>query len=317
MMTDYSMMYQKNRFSQTQVHRQLGQATVELVLLVMVSVILVLTLAFQIYQPFSTWLDNYMGSYLECLIDIGELPTVSGSARGDQVCGSRFEPFTMTRGRPPIIGSGSDSSGASNSGSGGSGSNSASSSSDGPNRSNSNTAGGADDSGSSGTDGSSSNGSRRGSGSNVIRSGTAGASDLATDEEARRRRIGGSQRPSQGSGDDRNFIVGAGSDGSMSEDERSRRLRAIGVAGMLEDEQARSERLQPRVVRSEAEGDALSSSKKIKVKSPDRKVAMEEDQQDGWNLGRLFRIAIIVLIIIGLVLFIGGQAVSISKGMEK
>lgn len=315
------MMYQKNRIHQTLVRSQLGQATVELVLLISVSLILMLTFAFQIYQPFSSWLDSYMGQYLECLIDMGELPTVSGSGRGDLVCGSRFEAFTMVRGRPPILGSGS--SGRSSGSQSGSNRNSSSSSGrgrNGNNTSSSSNSGSGSNNGQGSADSGGGSRSSTGSGrSQIVRSSTGGLSDVATDEESRRRRVGSKNDKKNGSGSesDRNFVVGGRSDGSISEDERLRRLRTIGVAGQIEEERERAERGQSRVVRSSSEAEGSSSQKRLVVKNKERKIAAEDQQEQGWNLGRIFRIAIIVLIIIGLILFIGGQAVSISKGMEK
>jgi hypothetical protein len=56
---------------------QAGQTTVEYILIVALSVTIILGLMSQFYKPFGNWMQDYMGQYLECLLDVGELPTVA------------------------------------------------------------------------------------------------------------------------------------------------------------------------------------------------------------------------------------------------
>ncbi|MFN7453994.1 MAG: hypothetical protein ACK5RO_04975, partial [Pseudobdellovibrionaceae bacterium] len=56
--------------------------------------------------------------------------------------------------------------------------------------------------------------------------------------------------------------------------------------------------------------------KKMVVKPPTQKIIQSEAEFD-LGFGKIFRIAIIVAIILALLFFIGGQALQISKSMQK
>ena len=78
-----------------------GQAVVEYILLMVVSVGLITVLALRLIGPFRDWARNYLGAYVECLLDAGELPTLSGEVEGS-ACEEGFEKFSYADGRPPV-----------------------------------------------------------------------------------------------------------------------------------------------------------------------------------------------------------------------
>jgi len=81
-----------------------GQALVEYVLVLIVTVSIILSLIAQIFTPFGNFLDKYMGSYVSCLLDFGELPTLGSpisTIANEDGCDARFETFSVSSGRPP------------------------------------------------------------------------------------------------------------------------------------------------------------------------------------------------------------------------
>ncbi len=81
-----------------------GQAMVEYILMLIVSISILLALITQFFKPFNLFLQNYMGSYVQCLLDFGELPSLgsdTGSAKDDGDCNTGFEAFSVAGGRSP------------------------------------------------------------------------------------------------------------------------------------------------------------------------------------------------------------------------
>ncbi len=62
---------------------QKGAGLVEYLLLLIIGVSLILGLMNQFYRPFGQWLTNYTGSYLQCLLETGELPALGGTTSGE------------------------------------------------------------------------------------------------------------------------------------------------------------------------------------------------------------------------------------------
>ena len=53
---------------------QRGQAVVEYILIIIVSITLILALATKLIKPLSNFMENYAGGYVECLLETGDLP---------------------------------------------------------------------------------------------------------------------------------------------------------------------------------------------------------------------------------------------------
>lgn len=261
---------------------QSGQATVEYILLVAISVALILGLMTQIYRPFSNWMNNYMGEYLECLLDVGELPTVGGSSASGE-CNSRFEAFTIADGRPAANGPGQRDKNSEED----------PNSERNTNRSNSTSSGGG--------------------------AGVAGT--------PRRNSIGqraGADKMGGTNGD--SVVVEKLSDTKYF---RARGSSSTNLSSTSSSGQGRDTWTMPRSRTGEKEvketsvavqtGDFNSSQGKIKkmiIKQPERKVT-SEDESVPWSFGQYIKMLLIILIVVAIVLFLGGQIMQISKSMEK
>lgn len=90
--------------------KQKGQATLEYIMLFTVVIFIAGGLMFQFNDAFKNFVNNYFGAYLSCLLESGELPSLgwepngSNDANGDDSCESDFQPFNLASGRMPIRG---------------------------------------------------------------------------------------------------------------------------------------------------------------------------------------------------------------------
>lgn len=265
-----------------------GQATVESVLLIAVTVIIAISLMFTFYQPLNKWLDNYMGSYLTCLIDVGELPNLGSGNEGQ--CDAEYEKFTLGEGRPPTPGSGGSSSSGSND-----------RDNDGRQRS--------------GSSGSENGGGSGPAGRRISQSQTrgfptngTGADGAASSKESRQ------EVPEELS---QTTYFRAQTKITVEAQGRVKRIPATGVTGLLKEEKEKREREAARTQTVDVGSDTQSTkSKKFIVKQPERKIAAEEEDEP-WNIGRIMRWALIILLILAILMFIGGQVLQITKSMEK
>ncbi len=86
--------------------KQKGQATIEYLMLFTVTLFIAGGLMFQFNDAFRNFANNYFGAYLSCLLESGELPSLGWEARGsnDDSCDSDFQPFNLASGRVPVTG---------------------------------------------------------------------------------------------------------------------------------------------------------------------------------------------------------------------
>ncbi len=273
-----------------------GQAMIEYVLLLIITVSIVLALISQIFKPFGDFIDSYMGSYVGCLLEYGELPTLGSDnpalADEDSECNKKFAPGSLTKGRPPR--------GNGNGGEGDQGGNAA----------NRDRQGGGGDSGNSGGGG---GGAYAGSSS---RRGTSLINN-------RRRGTGVEQSANASGGKIVEIAVDGNSGGSYFTSNNSsnkinipQKTRAIGLSGLTEEERARIKKkagvtAAPMVVT----GGIAPEPKKMIVKKPIPEMKREEDKPI--TIGGFIRYLFIAALVIALVIFIGGQALQYSKSSEK
>ena len=98
----------------------LGQGIIEYLLILVVTVAIILGVVFQFSQAFATFLQSYMGDYVECLLATGELPSLGSDLDNNLICDAEFEPFSLANGRPLVDSKNSNSSQSSGSDSDGS-----------------------------------------------------------------------------------------------------------------------------------------------------------------------------------------------------
>lgn len=271
-----------------------GQAAVEYVLMLVIIVAMIYGLTSQIFRPVNAFLDNYMGKYLECILEMGELPSLGSesTALEDEGCNARFQPGTLANGRPP-------------NGSGGAGSGSSSSSNSSTNKNSSSSEGG----GSGGSSGTYAGSQSRG-GSRFLNRGRRPSSGVESGGAANGKVVeialdGG------GSG---SFFKGASGGGSAV---IRRKTSSVAISGLTEVERKRLEKKANGEGRSTiVTGESIKPPvKKLMVKKPPERTI--EKEEEPFTIGNFIRIIFIAAIIIALVLFIGGQALQMSKSFEK
>lgn len=105
------------RSSNSRVRSESGQAVVEYILVLVVTLGIILGVMYQFSSAFKKYVQSYFGEYVACLLETGELPTLGGEDGANAgICNASFEPFSLKNGRP-LADTGS--SGDSSSGSGG------------------------------------------------------------------------------------------------------------------------------------------------------------------------------------------------------
>ncbi|MGZ3774924.1 MAG: hypothetical protein ACXVCY_01185 [Pseudobdellovibrionaceae bacterium] len=275
-----------------------GQAAIEYVLMLVISVSLVLALSMQIFKPFGDFISNYMGKYVGCLLEYGELPTLGSSLPSgpdeDTECDKKFAPASLANGRPP-----STKESGSSRGSNSSSSSSASSDSSGDSSSSSK-------GNSSGTHAGSAS---RGGSSNIFAnrrpsSGIDGGADKANGKVI--------EIALDGKGSNSFFKGSSGNAYTPS----SQKSIYVPLTGLSEEEKKKIKKKTEGGSRMIATADGLAASpKKIAVKKPQIKTVIPDDEP--MTIGNFMRYLLIAAIVIALLVFIGGQALQMSKNFEK
>lgn len=264
-----------------------GQAVIEYILMVTVTVIIVGTLVTRLYQPMDRFINGIMGGYVACLLETGELPRLGASDPGSGEC--RMEPMADGEG---------------------------STTADNENKTNpdrdSDSDKAQDPAGqktastdrSSGNRGSSSRSSRP---RFSLRSPSAGSEGI--DGGASRR----FEVSLDGGGGGSYFGSGQGSGGYR------RRERYVAVTGEWADDMVKKRESRERQTRTAASaGGGGSSQRKGLLKGPPpRDKKLEEMKVSELDLGQIVKIILIAGILIIILVVIGGQALQLSKSWEK
>lgn len=262
---------------------------VEYVLMLVVSVAMVTALAYQIFKPMRDFLKDYMGSYIACLLETGELPSLGNESTEEALqqegCNAKFNAATLANGRPP--------NGAS-SASPLAGKNSKSSGSESENSPTSGSGGGS--------------GSSQASGRNLLtRPGKKGAGDGPPAANGKVVEI-----PIESAGSkfyNRKTETGYGNDLS------SKKTALLDVR-FSEDEKRKQVRKESTKASINLSEGAVVPPKKISIKPPERTVATVDDDE-GFTFGNFIKILLIAAIVIALVMVLGSQALKIIKSQEK
>jgi hypothetical protein len=280
-------------FGSLRLKKSRGQALVEYILLLVVVVGMILGIMNAFFTPGRDFLNALMGTYVECLIDYGELPFVGTGAQGAPTeCADElsFAIGALTGGQG-----------------GGAGSNRSNQNSSDPDRGNRV---------SSSSPGSSGGGGGGGRTRRLSRSGGAvsggggqegGGESSSSEQQVANPAPLGSTR----------FVNSGGFSGSSSGGSRQR--RRITIIEMVDAEKkkiaARGEKVfSAGLVSAEAR---KSGNKKLTLTNSQRAAASLGDESTEWGFGKIFRIALIIVILILLVIVLGGQILQASKSGEK
>lgn len=264
---------------------QSGQATIEYVLLLIVSVSLLLLLMTQIFTPLQKFLNAYMGSYVQCLLEYGELPGLSGDSDAASECNAKFEDFTLAGGRPPKSG-----------GSGGGGS--------------------------SGSGGSSSGSDEEGSGSSARRSSAgSGGSGRSRALNVGGGTVGADGSGEQKVIEIEVSSAGAGTGTFMRRNSTELRSSSRQQSFSIDQSQiSESERKRLQSKKNRADRAQASILETTEPKAPTRfsvepppPAQMPDVNEEEFTFGNFFRMIIIIGIILAIIVFVGGQFLQMSK----
>lgn len=293
-----SAFFEKTFASQKSQLFQAGQAVVEYLLVLIVTVSLIMGVLYQFNDAFKNFLDSYFGDYIACLLETGELPALGGDGPNQTECNAGFENFSLANGRP-AKGSNYTPGGSSSSSSSENGSSS----------------------GSSGSDSSSDSNSKS------LRPSSFTSSNAPTNSEASARArnrgrpgrqvVSGNQ---QQAGD----ATGLGSDSSEGGLAGRRgnivKKRVIYLSDDYLTPQAKEKRkkkvLEGKKSKAQREKENLRKAQ-FEFEPPQPKRAIAEEEESGFSLALLLKFVLIAGIIIILVIFLGGQALSIKKSWQK
>lgn len=300
-----------------------GQAVVEYILIVSIAVGLVFILK-GAFKGMSTFIDNYLGSYTECLMAHGELPSlgVTDSDLKEHLsssykCDSGFKSFTLAEGRPPVDGGGS-------SNLAGRGANNKNGNNNDKNSNSSETAGGG-----------SSKGSKNNRDKNSFGSGSgSGSGSNPYDEGQIRRRGRGTADGFAGGGNNRSRLIDAEGEGEDAEGaggrgrRRPRQSRIIyrdngryrAVLGdqaeqILNKTERSTFKRKPtsRTVAQVEGGSAPGPRSGLMKQAPAKAVIVEETKEAGWGFGKMLKWLLIIGIVVAIVIFFGGQLLNYSN----
>ena len=261
-----------------------GQAVIEYLLVLLVTVAIILGVIYQFNDAFRVYAKSYFGDYLACLLETGELPSIGGEGNG--ICNALFEGFTIDNGRP-LVGAGFQRGG------------SASSSKKDEETSKSTK------SDSEGGGGSRYIAKNSGGGGGGVRS--RGSSRSGGEFE------GGSKKPKNNYTGSSNVSIPpttfAGGGGRGSEYNTY-----SGIDSYVERRRV-DEKEETNKIAMKASNTAAKDPQRLRV---NRQVAtIKQDKPESeFTIGNFLRIMLILAIIIALIVFLGGQALQISKSMD-
>jgi hypothetical protein len=269
-----------------------GQAAIEYILLLLISVTIILSLFTQFNRAFRTYAVNYFGKYVTCLLEVGELPGVAG------ICQSEFVAFD-----PAATGPNGESGGGAN-GAGGSKDKKDSKSQ------------------SSAKGGSKSGGSGGETGGSTSRSSVGSFGREFGQSKQRSTPVGSISKGSEGSGSEADALLGVPSSsrisiGTLAQKDQAR-AKVFSTGFMTIDEYQPIDDRPPVAPAGKAPaGNAGLRPKKVALKvttTPTKQIEVEDKELTFGGMMRMLLIAAIVVIIL---VFFGGQALQISKSMEK
>jgi type IV secretory pathway TrbL component len=266
-----------------------GQAVIEYILVLAVVVGVVLGGLYQFNDAFKKWADSYFGDYLACLLEAGELPALGGGGGGE--CTQLYKEFSLADGRPHV-----------GEGIGGGGGGSAE--------------GGENQTGEFGNGGDGSAGVYRGGGGSVVVQSVPSADLGGRSQRFRARSSAGAGAGEEDASSSNTGSAAITDLGSYQSGKAVRiPLREVGsIRGGVRAEEEKEEKTKTKVASSSVETESRKGPERIKVERRTASTAAAPEIEE-FTFGKLLRYLIIAAIIIAIILFIGGQAIQVSKSM--
>lgn len=283
-----------------------GQAVLEYVLLLFVIVVVLASIILAVADTTQRFAQNYFGEYFQCLLELGELPSLGSDGNSETECDDLYEPFTVAEGRALRFGVGGEGSGSTG-GSGDSGGDTASDA-------------GADSESQSSDGGSGGSSSSSASSGSYDGSSNRGQSGVFAEMGGRKRAVPLSQSERGGDGDEdptsgmisgtNNFGAGAGLT-----DARAGRSRYVPVYGAMDREEDKGKDNATVKARVEADPEQALRGKRVPVSVGKANNATLEESEE-FTFGNFIKILVIVSIIVIIFVFFGGQVLQYSKSQE-
>jgi len=297
---------------------QFGQGVVEYILLLVVVIGIASAVLYRVFTPVRAFTDFYIGQYIDCLLDQGELPGLLGD---EQVQDCDYT--AMTSGG--LDGSGNVLTGQS----GAEKQNASQSSSSSPNQntrpgSNSNSVNGGRNETGNVENLSGNRGSRR---LNLGR-GTGADFQGQSFNDGKQLNLGNPEAASDGESDVSESGINsniAASNASQIQRRRNRITRVRGLAGEFygyESEKKGKKRAPLRIPKEQINSDTdnanifESRNKKLVLDTTAKTPKDVVITADSWSFGKLFRLALIIIFILAIVWVIGSQVVQVSKNLK-
>ena len=311
-----------------------GQAVVEYILLCVVVLAIVMA-AKKMFKTLDDGINNYIGGYIACLMEYGELPSLGVKnnelkkhmAGTGKKCEAKFEEFTFSDGRPPTGGGG----GGSGGGGGGSGS--------GRGNSNANSGRGGSGSGDGGDANNKGNGSDSdGDGNEAVSAiGKGGGSGGSGSKRREIRSDGGysaySTADNPYNDTSKTRLLEDEEDESGRNRDRAGRRRLGGTYGRAEPYRAISGRMKQELEKQQKRKPAVRTpTKTVKKLTDDAKTRVtikkniergpagkdiqQKSNTDGFTFGNILRWLLIAAMVIAIVIFFGGQIMNYSNSSD-
>lgn len=265
---------------------QSGQGLLEYVLLLLFAVGLILGLSAKYFKPMNTWANYYFGTYLQCLLDTGELPSLGGDNSETGCNAEKLKALQVA--------------GLSGNGAAAGLNNSDPSKKNESDKNKSDSSSGAGDAAGSSSSSGKRFGSKPGRGSSGVDGGE--TSDESKKKTALDAKLGSGSR----------FLkvtpIATATGGNQ---KVSRLMLNDPIARKLRDQDKKKEKVQKV---ADADENASGGLKKFKVKKPGSSTkSTEEETKLDLSMGNIFRWAFIIMIILLLIIVVGGQLLQLSK----
>lgn len=291
-----------------------GQGTIEYVLLLVITITMIMLAMGQIFKPLGTFMQDYMGTYVACMLSSGELPGLQSENKlkeANAKCSVSFNGTgSSTNGNNPNGNNGSN-------GQNGADGDANAANKNGKNANNKN----------------GKNGSGSGDGSSQDGSGSSGGSTSYAGTQSRktmfgRSRVGSSDAGSDfgdGEGSKKRYVSNLNTKGDKFYRQRnqvqslSSNGRGLAISGFTEEMKKKQERKiqsEPRVLAKTENEEFSRPERKSIVKPPPPSKKVEALKDEEFSMGNYFKYILIAVIILLIIILGGGQMFEMSKSYD-
>ena len=278
-----------------------GQATLEYILLLLISVGVIASAILQANKDFAVYAKDLIGNYVICLLDNGELPTLGSDQASAQCAPPVFSTKAKVADKDPAApGGGGGGSGSSGGGSGSSSAGSTNGQKDSRSKTSSSESRAADT-------------GRGGRGRGVNRGGVDSFGN--TGRSTRTRVAANPAEPESTSATGK--LVPSNSSGRGFRELKPSTERGGRVIASFTISEEQQDRENGKRLSLGARSDVERKQSRMRIEPSVKKKSDQNDDDSAFSIGGVFRILLIVAILIVLIVFIGGQLFQAAKSFDK